>query len=495
MSEQSKCVKILGLILGLSFYVGEGLNYSQLGPFFPTEASHHKGVSTTFIGIITGAFDVANFIAAFALASFIQPKNQKFFFCTGALISASCNGLFGIMGFSVGGTPFIVVCTAVRFVMGIGASMVWSTGVPLLVPMFPQWAGRITSLIETSIGLGLMVGPSVGSALYSLGGYTTPFVVAAATQIVFAFLCILFLPGKPPKNHKPDLSQMPTLGSEHVAEEMDPPGFSFVYFSTRLTTICACLPIVFHASYMGFLDVALGPYLHDVYGVTGETSGYYFLAFSGVYALSAPLLGFLVDKGHAGRMYLISCLTAAVAFSFLWLQSQVPEIESRWCLILCLMLIGVSNASSFTSVYLIFETVAYKIGFKVESKVKLMTAALLNASFASGRMIGPILIGGFFMDHFGYYTSFLLVSSLLLFCTIPCFYVLSSRLMLHRIYYPGEGGEKEHANLAVKYESFVESVSLSGKQSIEGTQNTSHLSYSANFVHQSVRCNPILSIK
>ena len=96
---RSDLAKALIILFAVTLFFGEGLNYSQIGPFFPTEAAAHKQVSTTFIGVITGAFDVANFIGAFVFASIISPRDHKFFYCTGALLSATCSGLFGVMGY------------------------------------------------------------------------------------------------------------------------------------------------------------------------------------------------------------------------------------------------------------------------------------------------------------------------------------------------------------------------------------------------------------
>ena len=78
--------------------------------------------------------------------------------------------------------------------MGAGASMVWSTGFPILVPLYPLWAGRITSLVEAFVGLGSMIGPSLGSALYSIGGYATPFIAAGVAEMVLAMMAVAFLP-------------------------------------------------------------------------------------------------------------------------------------------------------------------------------------------------------------------------------------------------------------------------------------------------------------
>ena len=58
--------------------------------------------------------------AAFLLAAFMSADTQKQFFCFGAIMAAFCSILYGFMEWSVGGTPYIIVCLALRTVMGIG---------------------------------------------------------------------------------------------------------------------------------------------------------------------------------------------------------------------------------------------------------------------------------------------------------------------------------------------------------------------------------------
>ena len=78
--DTSSVRNVIALLVGFLFYFGEGLNNSILGPFFPTEAANNHEVSTTWIGIIAAAYDVANLLGIFILAPFIVPKTQKTFF-------------------------------------------------------------------------------------------------------------------------------------------------------------------------------------------------------------------------------------------------------------------------------------------------------------------------------------------------------------------------------------------------------------------------------
>lgn len=59
--------------------------------------------------------------------------------------------------------------------------------------------------LETFFGLGLIAGPTVGGALYSLGGYYLPFVVLGTCLLLAAILTIIILP-----QHNQDLSETGT---------------------------------------------------------------------------------------------------------------------------------------------------------------------------------------------------------------------------------------------------------------------------------------------
>ena len=95
---------------------------------------------------------------------------------------------------SVGGSPYIIVCFLIRFVMGIGASMVWSTGVLIMVSLVPDYSERITSWTESCIGLGIAFGPPIGSFLYTFGGFLTPFLSLGIFQTLLTIVCIIYIP-------------------------------------------------------------------------------------------------------------------------------------------------------------------------------------------------------------------------------------------------------------------------------------------------------------
>lgn len=48
--------------------------------------------------------------------------------------------------------------------------------------------------LETFFGLGLIVGPTLGGALYSLGGYSLPFAVLGSALFCAALMSCIVLP-------------------------------------------------------------------------------------------------------------------------------------------------------------------------------------------------------------------------------------------------------------------------------------------------------------
>lgn len=50
------------------------------------------------------------------------------------------------------------------------------------------------SIVETSVGLGLSLGPAIGGFLYSIGGYGLPFFVLGGIMLTNIPICLLLVP-------------------------------------------------------------------------------------------------------------------------------------------------------------------------------------------------------------------------------------------------------------------------------------------------------------
>ena len=81
-----------------------------------------------------------------------------------------------------------------RFLEGLGTAMAWSSALGILMKIFPNNGAQIMSWTQTCFGLGYMVGPGVGTALYIMGGFMLPFVVISILSISFSIVLAISIP-------------------------------------------------------------------------------------------------------------------------------------------------------------------------------------------------------------------------------------------------------------------------------------------------------------
>ena len=76
--------KILAVILSILLYFTGGMSFSQIGPFFPTEALK-KGSSTVWIGVITGSLDISCVVTSLLVANLFHVRHSKLLFLGGGV--------------------------------------------------------------------------------------------------------------------------------------------------------------------------------------------------------------------------------------------------------------------------------------------------------------------------------------------------------------------------------------------------------------------------
>ena len=97
-----KLRSFIALVVGCCLFVAEGINYSQLAPFFPTEAETKKGLDEFHVGIVNSSFDIATIFFTAVLAVVATPELNKFFFLWGAFIGAVALICFGVLALGPG---------------------------------------------------------------------------------------------------------------------------------------------------------------------------------------------------------------------------------------------------------------------------------------------------------------------------------------------------------------------------------------------------------
>ena len=197
--------KKFSLCLGICLFFTEGMSYAQHGPFFPTEAKL-KNSSVTWIGVISGSYDLFSLICSLIFPFFTDPKKSHLYFVLGSFLVASSCFSFGLTNLIQDTRLFNYVCLGIRSVMGIGGTLIWQNAIPLLVELDPKKTSMIPGLIEAALALGYIIGPAFGSFMYSIGGYKLPFIWAGSIHLCMALVgFFIFQSPSFPKNNADEM--------------------------------------------------------------------------------------------------------------------------------------------------------------------------------------------------------------------------------------------------------------------------------------------------
>jgi MFS family permease len=83
---------------------------------------------------------------------------------------------FWLNDFSTSSFTFISIFILMRVIQGIGTSMVQTSAYAILTLTYPHDVNFVVSCLEMAAGLGLSLGPVIGTMLYKFGGIELTFI-------------------------------------------------------------------------------------------------------------------------------------------------------------------------------------------------------------------------------------------------------------------------------------------------------------------------------
>jgi MFS family permease len=176
----------------------------------------------------------------------------------------------GAMYFLPLGVPGLIVA---RFVLGVGDGWVFTAGATWIVDLAPlRRRGQAIGLFGLSIWGGLAVGPVIGEALYSAGGYDAVWTLAAVAPLVGALVA-----RQVPDPHEP------------IERAAGAPRGSLLPHPVRLPGVALALANIGYGAVAGFLVLHLS---HR--GIAHGAAA--FTAFAASVVLTRLLLGSLPDR-------------------------------------------------------------------------------------------------------------------------------------------------------------------------------------------------------
>lgn len=255
-----------------------------------------------------------------------------------------------------------------RFLQGAAAAATWTAGLSLIAVHYPKKRAEMMGYALMGSTAGMLLGPTIGGALYQVGGYSLPFVITGALVAIDAALRIGLLPRD--------------QGSQ------DPGGALRALLSDR-SVLVAAAAVALAAIGWGIVEPLLPAHLSDS-GASPATIGVIFTAGSIVYGLASPVVGRVSDRIAIRKVVAGGTLAMACALPLLGLFPGVVGAGIGLCLVsLCyaFMLNPTSAAlgdavdrrglSCYGAVYAVYN-IAYAIGQMAASSFASATASRMS---------------------------------------------------------------------------------------------------------------------
>ena len=382
-------------------HLGCGLLLGLQAPFYPAVASA-KGVSATVYGLVFGVFQLTVFFTSPFFGQYIPVIGCRFMLVAGMFTMGTTCILFGFLDYMNDKNTFTVFSFLIRITEGIGNASYITSSFSLATQEFSTYLSTMIAILEVFFGAGLAIGPTVGGALYELGGFVCPFVTIGALLVLSALVTGILLPE--------------TETTTPVQSEYTVPGLL-----EKPEMLISFLTVITSMSNIGFLDATLEPHLRQ-FSLSPGYIGLFFLITGLMYSLSAPVFGVLNDKWYCHR-YLILCGSFLVVVAFL-LMGPAPFVPLTPCIPLIIFSLfiqgigfGALNVSSFVGA----QRDAVLLGLPDDLSTFGLVSALWTSGLAFGAFTGPT-IGGCLLDYFGFrwatvfvfaYNSLLLLANVL----------------------------------------------------------------------------------
>lgn len=371
------------LLLLLSLWTGIFCNYacySIIAPFFP-QLARQKGLSAEQYSLVFGVYSLSQITFSVIVGRSLTKIGPKFIVLAGLFLTGGSTILFGCLERSPGGPIFFWLCMAVRAVEGAGFAAYLTSSLAVIVRTFPTNPGYYVGLTETIVTVAMISGPPLGSALYTAGGYSCPF-VSFGSVIIFMSIVSYYLINEDK--------------SDTAESKIDPGNLTLKDYKRILKLPAGAMVLVSvtcNVTADAFILIALSEHLVQFH-LTPMLVGSIYLCLFLSYGLSSPLAGKIGDK-MGGEFLLQSggCLIMTFSFiligpaSFLHWQPKVGLIVAG------LLLKGLGAGPLISCSYSAALRAAKSSGLPEDFRTYSLVSTLVSFSIPLGNLVGGVTTG------------------------------------------------------------------------------------------------------
>ena len=177
------------LIICISEFLSS-LSYTILSSFYPGLAIS-KGISLSTIGILFSLDPLIGLPTSLLVGKHMSKVGRRFILILGMTLSTIGIFLIGVLEQS-DYTQALTISILSRLFAGVGAGCSMVAAPSILISEYPGQTDKLIGYFEAFSGLGLLVGPILGS-LFSLYSITLSFFICSGFYALYTGVCFLML--------------------------------------------------------------------------------------------------------------------------------------------------------------------------------------------------------------------------------------------------------------------------------------------------------------
>lgn len=404
----------------VSTFLG-GVANSIFSPFYTKEATD-KGLAVWQSGVVFFSSYMIQTVFMPLFGKFISQIGSRKMFVCGLFLAGLCNLCFGCLRFVEHPSIFFGLSLFILTFSSIGYSAIFSAVYPLATgAVSRRYRASMLSVIETSFGVGMMIGPSFGGFLYDVGGFNLPFYITGSLLVVSS--CVTLAVQKS-QTRSSETSNSPTITLDSTTKYKQ-------LFRDPAIAACFAIVIVSEMSVAWVLPT-FERFLSANFSLNSTVTGIIFSLEGITYAIFTPLFGMLLDKGVPRYCGLI--FGAAAAVVGLCLLGPVPGVsmivpKSPYTSAIGLSIVGTGIAATFITTLTSMLSSGTKIAADSEQ-----TQSMITSLWMIGEIFGTsfgTLFGGMAFDAIGFESGLLVVAGIqvLAFALVP----LTSNCLMKRL--------------------------------------------------------------
>jgi len=419
---------------------------SMQAPFFPREAVS-KGLEVWHFGLVFGAFEITVFIVSPIIGSNLNRIGVKRTLNLGIGAVGLILIGYGCLGLLQNGKVFLGLAFTMRIFEACGNSMFLTGSFSAIAREFPDKVASMFAMIELFFGIGEIVGPVVGGALYEIGGFVLPFAVMGSILFFSSIFIYVVLPDTP---------EPPPV---HTESSVKP---SMRNALSKPSIVIALFKVGSAAASLGFLQTTLEPHLHDLKpALSSFQVGALFMVVGGTYGLSLPLWGYLCDstltRNSPKFVEVIGAILIAGGFLVLGPFKYFPFKKTLVTIIIGMTIHGFGLGASVVGGFSDAHKSAIKCGFPDTIDTYGLVSGLWTSVFAFGAFVGPTF-GGILYDAvtFRWAIFLIVIGELLSLLALVIFLIHELCIKDKPQYCRLESGQDDVADLTPSYGSITD---------------------------------------